>query len=410
MVQIPTRCLLGLAWLLLPTLARAISSSPDSAVASTDLICPTTNAAECYPRIFEPTKDFQTIKEGQDIPPGLHVRMNIYSGESEARLNIPMEGEEGYNPEVIPSEQAMVIVDQPEPESEKPALRDQVPIKAPAYKDAGKIPPPIPNPEAGDEMGTFQKALLTIKMDARAIDGALDDLSDLSHDIYYGVEIAKDGPVLEKLVCLTLGSGSEKIPATENGRDHKAASILASSIQNNPTALNEVAGYSKMVMYPSCGLDISASKQKNFVDMLRSRLDQENNPSALKAKVNAISGLIRDPTIRDTFLEKGGMELLLEIFLKKEDGFDVVRRNVGQLVMDNFLDEGMGAVLDVWPRTPVSETKVCEAKGTMLGDGCWEHHVKSFSKSASKAGWAKELLAALKEQRKKGDSTKDREL
>ncbi|TVY89994.1 Nucleotide exchange factor [Lachnellula willkommii] len=410
MVQIPTRCLLGLAWLFLPTLARAISSSPDSPVASTDLICPTTNAADCYPRIFEPTKDFQTIKEGQDLPPGLHVRMNIYSGEKEARLNIPMEGEEGYNPEGIPTEQAMVIVDQPEAEPEKPALRDQVPIEAPAYKDAGKIPPPIPNAEAGDEMGTFQKALLTIKMDARAIDGALDDLSDLSHDIYYGVEIAKDGPVLEKLVCLTLGSGSEKIPATENGRDHKAASILASSIQNNPTALKEVAGYSKMVMYPTCGLDISANTQKNFVDMLRSRLDQEKTPSVLKAKVNAISGLLREPTIRDAFLEKGGMELLLEIFLKKEEGFDVVRRNVGQLVMDNFLDEGMGAVLDVWPRMPVSETKVCEAEETMLGDGCWEHHVKSFSKSASKAGWAKEFLAALKEQRKRGNSTKDREL
>lgn len=414
MVQIPTRCLVGLAWLFLPTLARAISSSPDSPVASTDLICPTSNAAECYPRIFEPTKDFQTIKEGQDIPPGLHVRMNIYSGEKEARLNIPMEGDEGHNPEGIPTEQAMVIVDQPEaqpePEPEKPALRDQVPIEAPVYKDAGKIPPPIPNAEAGDEMGTFQKALLTIKMDARAIDGALDDLFDLSHDIYYGVEIAKDGPVLEKLVCLTLGSGSEKIPATENGRDHKAAAILASSIQNNPTALKEVAGYSKMVMYPTCGLDISASTQKNFVDILRSRLDLEKSPSALKAKVNAISGLLREPTIRDTFIEKGGMELLLEIFLKKEEEFDVVRRNVGQLVMDNFLDEGMGAVLDVWPRIPVSETKVCEAEETMLGDGCWEHHVKIFSKSASKAGWAKEFLAALKEQRKRGNSTKDREL
>ena len=304
----------------------------------------------------------------------------------------------------------MVIVDQPESEPEKPALRDQVPMEPPIYKDAGKIPPPIPDPIAGDEMGTFQKALLTIKMEARAFDGALDDLSDLSHDIYYGVEIAKDGPVLEKLVCLTLGSGSEKIPATENGRDHKAASILASSIQNNPTALKEVAGYSKMVMYPTCELDISASAQNNFVSMLRSRLDSEKNPHALKAKVNAISGLLREPTIQDNFLEKGGMELLLEIFLKKGEEFDVVRRKVGQLVMDNFLDEDLGAVLDVWPKMPASETKLCEAKETMLGDGCWEHHVKTFQKSSSKAGWAKEFLAALKEQRKRGNLTKDREL
>jgi nucleotide exchange factor SIL1 len=208
-----------------------------------------------------------------------------------------------------------------------------------------------------------------------------------------------------------LGSGSENIPATENGRGHKAASILASSIQNNPTALKEVAGYWKMVMYPTCGLDASANTQKNFVSMLRSRLGHEKDPNALKAKVTAISGLLREPTIRDEFLEKGGMELLLAIFLKKGEDFDIVRRKVGQLVLDNFLDEGMGAVLDVWPRIPVSETKVCEATETMLGDGCWEHHVKTFSKSSSKAGWAKDFLAALKEQRqKRGNSTKDREL
>lgn len=406
MVKIPSRCLFALAWLFLPTLARAVSSPAESPVASTDLICPTSNAAECYPRIFEPTKDFQTIKEGQDLPPGLHVRLNIYSGEKEARLNIPMEGEEGYDLSGLPTEQSIVVVEQPESEPEKPALRDQVPIQAPAYNDAGKITPPVP--AAGDEYGTFQKALLAIKMEARTIDEALDDLAELSHDIYYGVEIAKDGPVLEKLVCLTLGNGSEKVPATENGRDHKAASILASAIQNNPTALQEMSGYWKHIMYPTCGLDKTA--QKDFVTTLRSGLGSETNPSALKAKVAAISGLLREPKIRDEFLAKGGMELLLAIFLKKGEEFDVVRNKVGQLVMDNFLDEGMGAVLNVWPRMPASEAKVCEAAETMLGDGCWEHHVKAFAKN-TKAGWVKEFLAALKEQRQlKAKSAKSREL
>ncbi|TVY80429.1 Nucleotide exchange factor SIL1 [Lachnellula suecica] len=405
MVQIPTRCLLGMAWLLFPILASA--NSPSSKSPSTDLICPTDNAAECYPRIFQPTKDFQDIKEGQDIPPGLHVRMNIYSGQREARLNIPMEGEEGYNLEGLPTEQAVVVVDQPESEPEKPALRDQVPIKPPVYQDAGKIPPPIPDPASGDDFGTFQKSLLAIKMEARAFDKALDDLAELSHDIYYGVEIAKDGPVLEKLVCLTLGSGSEKMPATENGRDRKAASILASSLQNNPTALNELSSYWKMVVYPTCGFDVSANTQKDFVNMLRSRLGREKDPNALKAKVSAFSGLLREPTVRKQFLESHGMELLLAMFLKKGEQFDVVRRKVGELVMDNFLDEGMGAAVGEWPKLPASETEVCEAKEKMLGDGCWEHHVEAFSKSLPKAAWTEDFLAILKEQRQnKGSSSK----
>lgn len=322
-----------------------------------------------------------------------------------------MEGEEGYNLEDLPTEQSVIIIDQPEAEPERPVMRDQVPIKPPAYDQAGKIPPPIPDPIAGDEMGTFQKALLTIKMEARAFDSALDDLSDLSHDIYYGVSLAKDGPVLEKLVCLTLGAGSEKMPASEQGRDHKAAAILSSAIQNNPTALKEVATFWKMVMYPTCGFDVGANTQKNFVSMLRSRLGREKEPGALKVKVTAISGLLREATFRDEFLEKGGMELLLAIFLKKGDEFDVVRRKVGQLVMDNFLDEGMGAAVGVWPKLPVSETKICERKESMLGDGCWEHHVGAFSKSHSDATWAKDFLAALREKRQgKVNTTKDREL
>jgi nucleotide exchange factor SIL1 len=418
MVYISPRSLLGVAWLTLPLLAQAVSPPSDaspSPAADTELICPTDNAAECYPRVFQPTIDFQDIKEGQDIPPGLHIRMNINTGQKEARLNVPMEGEETSSElEGIPVEQAMVVVEQPEEEivPEQQALRDQVPQEPPAYEAAGKIPPPPPSD--GGDIGTFHKAMLSIKMEARAFDTALDDLSELSHDIYYGVEIAKDGPVLEKLICLTLGSGSEKFPATEQKRDHKAAAILASAIQNNPTALKEVASMGKLIMYPICGTDLKdpAKKQGNFVSILKSRLGREKEPSTLKSKVNAISGLLRDPKIRRDFLGTGGMEMLLAIWLKKGEQFDSVRMKVAQLVSDNFLDEGMGAALRVWPKRPVADSKTCETKGKMLQDGCWEHHIEHFWNESPDKSWALDFLILLKEQRGKwaGGSKKDREL
>ena len=62
-----------------------ISSPP----ASTELICHTTLASECYPAIFQPTEHFQRIHDDQSIPPGLHVRMNLATGLKEARLNVP---------------------------------------------------------------------------------------------------------------------------------------------------------------------------------------------------------------------------------------------------------------------------------------------------------------------------------
>ena len=42
--------------------------------------------------VFQPTSDWQSIKPGQGIPAGLHVRMNLQTGEKEAKL---MEGDDG---------------------------------------------------------------------------------------------------------------------------------------------------------------------------------------------------------------------------------------------------------------------------------------------------------------------------
>jgi nucleotide exchange factor SIL1 len=416
MVHISARSLLGVFFLGLPLLSHATvsaSGGSPSPVANTELICPTDHDGDCYPIVFSPTKDFQDIKEGQDIPPGLHVRMNIYTGKKEARLNIPMEGDETATElEGIPIEQAIVVVEQPEEESvpELLALRDQVPQKPPAYEAAGKIPPP---PPSGGEISIFQKAVLTVQMEGKAFDSALDDLSELSHDIYYGVEIAKDGSLIEKLICLVLGSGSDKFPAKENKRDSKAAAILASSIQNNPTALSELADLGRLVMYPSCGtvvIDPSTKARANFVDMLRNRLEGETEPAVLKSKVSAMSGLLREPSIRKKFLDTKGMELLLAIWLKKGEQWDSVRMRVSQLVMDNFLDESMGANLGDWPKKPVAGSKLCETEGKMLQDGCWEHHIAAFS-SASPKPWTIDFLKTLKEQRAlHGGSTRDREL
>lgn len=415
MVRISSKGLLGLAWLILPLVVRATSAPvAPSPPADHDLICSPEDVTDCYPRVFIPTKDFQVIREGQDLPPGLHVRMNIYAGTKEARLNIPMEGEEAASLEAalsdLPVEQSVIVVDQPISEDDsKPALRDQVPIKPPTYETAGKIlPPPASD---GTDFGTFQKALLAIKMEARAFDTALDDLMDLSHDIYYGLEIAKDGPVWEKLICLTLGSGSEKIPAQPD-REHKAASIIASSLQNNPTALKEVSNRGNMVFYPICSPNTNLrGEEGNFVSILRSRFNEETNAGALKAKITAISNLLHDSDFRTKFLSKSGMELLLSIFLKPGSELDPVRRKIGQLITDNFLDEEMGAEVGIWPKMPVNEDKICKEGERMLEDGCWEHHVGAFGKENKKLGWVGEFEGLLKKRRGKyGDSIKDREL
>ena len=397
--------------------AVCCSTDPSpSPFAETDLICSTSDETDCYPRLFQPTKDFQLIKEGQNIPPGLHVRMNIYSGAREARLNVPIDSEENKEfVDVLPKERAIVVVDQPEGESvvgEQSAMRDRFPEDPPVYESAGKIVPP-PSDEGG-EISAFHKAMVVLGVEGRALDAALDDLNELSHDIYYGVEIVKNGPVLEKLVCLILGQGTEKFPATKDKRDHKAASILGSAIQNNPKALEEVSKFSGLVMYPTCGAEWIEAKTKgkgDFVSLLRGRLGKEKEPQTLKAKIGTIGGLLREPSIRKSFLKNGGMELLLAIWLKKGEQWDGVRRKVAQTVMDNFLDEDLGAVLGLFPKRPVAEATLCETKGKMLDEGCWEHHVEAFLKKDADPEWAKDFIKALGERRRKlAFSVPDKEL
>jgi nucleotide exchange factor SIL1 len=408
MTWVTPRRLICLVCLGLAVITRAADQDPSpSPPAITDLICPTDNAIDCYPRIFQPTKDFQVIREGQDLPPGLHVRMDINDGTKEARLNIPMEGEAGAELEGVPVEQAMVLVEGEEPPIEKivveqQAMRDQVPQKPPVYEAAGKIPVPPPQGDGGD-MGIFQRALLAIAMEARGFDTALDDLSELSHDIYYGVEIAKNGPVLEKLICLTLGSGTDKFPAKKENRDQKAATILASAVQNNPTALKEAADLGRIVMHPNCPVDVTEKQEKgtnNFVGIMRKRLAKED-PTAMKSKLKAISGLIKERSIRKEFLEMKGMELLLSVWLMPGEPWDGVREKVAHLVMDNFLDESMGAEIGVWPSGPEAEPEDCNVRGAVQ-DGCWEHHVDTFMNIVPGHRWVSLFLYHLRERRPLG--------
>ena len=85
LLKLPTSLLLCLLSLFT---AQAKSPLP-SPQASTDLICHTAHASECYPAIFQPTIHFKRIHDDQSLPPGLHVRMNLATGLKEARLNVP---------------------------------------------------------------------------------------------------------------------------------------------------------------------------------------------------------------------------------------------------------------------------------------------------------------------------------
>src|SRR5690606_37699417 len=82
------------------------SSSPSAEV---ELICHTDNPADCYPKVFQATDEFQVVRPDQEIPPGLHVRLDINTGLREAKLNVP--GEDRPDLEGLPVDSSVVVVE-----------------------------------------------------------------------------------------------------------------------------------------------------------------------------------------------------------------------------------------------------------------------------------------------------------
>lgn len=394
----------------------ALASTPPAAspAAEADLICHTENLAECYPRIFQPTKDFQIIHDDQDIPPGLHVRMDIYSGKKEARLNIPMEGETEM--EGLPTERTVVVVPQPDAadsiEDDKPALRDRVPQKPPAYEAAGKVKPPRAPDGASGESQLFLQAVENLNGNYiydpeyhERVGVALESLQDLSHDIYYGVELMDNSAVLQQLVLHM--SHEDPNNSAASLRRHQAAAVIGHSVQNNPTALEKISQSWKKLMAPACGkgsvnsLGLSICETQDLVSKLRQSLAQETDPIVAKSKVYALSGLAKDRELRDAFLAGNGMELLLAIFMKDNAHWEGTKIKIAQFVMDTFLDENMGAQLGIWPQEPEIEGQYCEKAEYATRDGCWEHQLVKMGAGNPKEAdeWKKEFLRLLGEAR-----------
>ncbi|KAJ8071155.1 hypothetical protein OCU04_001495 [Sclerotinia nivalis] len=398
MVNLQIRSILSLAWLSLPIFARAFSADPAaSPSADTELICPTDNQAECYPRIFQPTRDFQIIKPRQDIPPGLHVRLNISSGLKEARLNIPMEGDDVTLELDIPTEQAMVVIEDVEVKSSEESQPSSSP---PAYSGHGRIQPP---PPSSSDFESFRTSLASLKGQDASLDAALTSLSELSHDIYYGSELMADEAAVSALICLMA-----KESLSEDGSDHSASAILSSSLQNNPTAVASLSLFHDTVMAPTC--PALREKGLSLIPALKKKLSASNtSPSSLKSQIAALSGLLKSPQIQKSFLKQDGTSYLQSVFLKSGIEYDVVRKRVVQLLMDNFLDESMGARMGVWPKVDVVQKGEKECNGDAVNDECWAWYGKEFyGTGGGKKEWMGEFLERIAQGSQSGK--RDREL
>jgi nucleotide exchange factor SIL1 len=433
--------MLALALLALPVWASAssASSAPPSGV---EMICHTDNPAECYPKIFQPTTEFQKVHDDQDLPPGLHVRMDIWSGVKEARLNVD-DGEENPALAGMPVDRAVVVVEREEEEEAEGGNKDdegkaggnfqRPPRKdAPAYDPVGKIKPPAggAEPQFAEALGLFRRLGYnpTSADDKTAtVEGALEELRELAHDGYYGMMIMADKEAVRGLMCMML-SGDDK----SGGRGQEAAYVVAGALSNNPKAVAELVANWAETAREECrpgegeiGKRIYAGFVGEDSDGGAGGEEEEARARLAKARVAALNGMLEDVGIRDDFLQAGGMRALLEVVARanaqreKEGGqggvvveaWEAAARRTGQLVLDRFLDAEMGATLGVWPRVDMRGEGECrtDPEAAQEGgpdEGCWRY-VVGRARDAGSGSWSGELWDRLGEA---GEKTEHVEL
>lgn len=311
--------------LLLLSQVQAFSPA-SSPPASTELICHTAHAPECYPAIFQPTEHFQRIHDDQSIPPGLHVRMNLATGLKEARLNVP-------EPPGTPHADLVIIDDLPprpsieedEPVAEIPELQDQ------SNPDTGyERGPYFPAAFDAEESSIFSSSIATLHATtALSVTDlpALSDLQDLAHSIHWGAALTRDAAISQRLV-------SAIDPASAASAEVRSAAtlLLGTAIHSNPDALNALLSRSYS----------SEARMDPLLNVLAALRDPEQDDMTLKTRtVFLLSQLCQNSEQLRVFVHSEGLLLLLDHFepenLTLDDGKDKFRAKAANFIYDRIL-------------------------------------------------------------------------
>jgi len=380
--------------------AAASSPSAASPVAESELICHTDNPAECYPKVFSPTEEFQIVHDDQDLPPGLHVQLDVQTGQKQAKLYNPNED----NPALagLPVEQDVIVVG-PEAQPDAP----QIPAGAPAYEPIGLVKAPQ------EKNGDFTEALQTIKkasesnqsVETSALDGALQLIEELAYDIYYGLQISEDVEAVQSLFCLMFeGDKGGKVEGTDRPlterTDFMAFDILSSAMRNNVPALTAIEKSWEEISGKQCKSDAHSMKQELLARLTPASApgteDESKEVENMRFSLKVVGELLRSPKIKAEFLESNGMQSFLQTLLRDGDGWEAMKGTVARIVSDIFLDEDLGATVGLWPRTQQVDAVQCTGSGSQsLGDECWEYHLRKITQSPDAPEWSRQLLALI---------------
>lgn len=213
-----------LAFLFL-TIGCSVAMASSDPTKDQDLICVESPKKECYPKEFQPTNEWQVVREGQSVPKGLHVRLDMQTGLQEAKLLDESDKTDTEDPNkkaievVVNEEEGLIPL-----EEEKEVPEDESDVK---------LKHQVKNLESSHhELSPSLETLQNYKAaTAPVLTSALESLADLGHELDFGALIVKQENLQPLLSIIQDTSLLPSIRET-------AVRALGASLRNNPDALN----------------------------------------------------------------------------------------------------------------------------------------------------------------------------
>ncbi|KAJ3056935.1 hypothetical protein HK097_002313 [Rhizophlyctis rosea] len=195
----------------------SLASNPDQQPHQDDVLCSVREdgSSFCYPKVFQATDEFQAVLPGQQIHQGLHVRLNVETGEKEAKL---------YNPNDASPDQAAIPVviesDHSAPASSDPAA----PVNVHGKEDPYVKPKPRLTVQEKQAFSTIVESLHNSTVEE--IIETLEFLEEVVHHVDFGQQFVNTPDAIPTFIGL-LSHANETVQS-------EALLVLGNALSNNP--------------------------------------------------------------------------------------------------------------------------------------------------------------------------------
>jgi len=262
-------------------------------------------------KTFIPTKDWQEIQQGQSIPPGIHVRINMTSGKKEGKLLAEEKGSKKSALAISEIQKDNKSDDDSNHKQLKEALKN-IPHDSFTYNESElkKINKKYKTYETIKQ--EFEQLRMSVKTDFELLDEILakfsaketpsdaeinaffDDLDYLVHQIDNANRFVQSGG-LDKIILPNIQNQTNSLLKLNSIK------LLGTLIQNNPKA--QIAAF-----------------EKNIGFILLQNLAQSHHTQEMSTLIFAFGALVRKfPLAQKELLNKPGTKILVDILGKNAE-------------------------------------------------------------------------------------------